>query len=117
MATFARRPLWSLLWIGGRGSLDTAQRRPVQNCDAVQVAGSGELSLFELVVGHAYMIQQLELVGASRRQFALVLVDDSVAEGMDRHAPCPALQQPLALGSVVLACPLLDDLIHRLVFA
>ena len=48
-------------------------------------------------------MQQLELVCPSRRQFALLLVDDSVVEGLDRQ-----LQQPLVIGSVDLfwmICP------------
>ena len=68
----ARRPLAGLFGIGSRCSIDPAHRRPVHNADATQVAGGIELSLVEVDVGHAYVIQQSELPRASLCQFALL---------------------------------------------
>ena len=104
--------------IGGllRASLGApSHRRRFQNVDAVQIYGGLQLSLLEVSVRHADAIQQFELVGASRCQPALLLVDDPVAKGMDGQISRPVLQQPLVLCSLVLARVLLDDPLGRLV--
>ena len=96
-------------------SLDSARHCPVHNVYTAQVARGLRLSLLEVRVRHANVIQQLELVGASRRQLALLLADDPVAKGMDSQISRPVLQQPFALCSLVLARSLLDDPFRRLV--
>ena len=64
----ARGPFLGLLWIGDRGRASLppppVRRCSLQNVDVVQVAGGLDLSLVEVVVGHADVIQLLGLACA-----------------------------------------------------